>query len=166
MYTKGSTKGNMKSSKKVKKDHIKSNLSKDILLWRKKKHLTQMQLAELLELNRKAVSDWEKGKTIPHETNRLKLGDILGAKVTPDGITENHIDMKIDNSRPEKGNIQVDEDWYKQTINALIRQNGNSVEKLAETADKLHARDQAEISKAWGQVDKLTAYLHPPQNGQ
>src|SRR5688572_16087657 len=68
IYTKGSTKGNIKSSKKVKKDHIKSTLSEDVKKWRLDMGITQEELADLLHVNRKAVGEWERGEKRPNKT--------------------------------------------------------------------------------------------------
>lgn len=45
---------------------------------RKEKNLTQMQLAELLEITNQAVSKWETGRGIPDVSLLQPLCDILG----------------------------------------------------------------------------------------
>ena len=48
---------------------------------RKKKNLTQAQLAEKLHITDRAVSKWETGKAMPDSDIMLDLCDILGIKV-------------------------------------------------------------------------------------
>ena len=48
---------------------------------RKKLNLTQMQLAEKLDITDKAVSKWERGITMPDTSIMLELCDILGISV-------------------------------------------------------------------------------------
>ena len=48
---------------------------------RKEKGLTQMQLAEKLNITNRAVSKWETGKSMPDVSLMLDLCDILGITV-------------------------------------------------------------------------------------
>ena len=48
---------------------------------RKRKNLTQMQLAEKLGITDKAVSKWERGVAMPDASIMLELCDILGISV-------------------------------------------------------------------------------------
>ena len=48
---------------------------------RKKKGLTQQQLAELLNVSNRAVSKWERGKNLPDASLMLELSKILGISV-------------------------------------------------------------------------------------
>ena len=48
---------------------------------RKRKNLTQMQLAEKLGITDKAISKWERGITMPDSSIMLELCDILGISV-------------------------------------------------------------------------------------
>ncbi len=61
-------------------DQIK--IGKFIAQCRKEKSLTQMQLAEKLNITDRAVSKWETGKTMPDSSIMLPLCDILGISVT------------------------------------------------------------------------------------
>ncbi len=61
-------------------DQIK--IGKFIATCRKEKNLTQMQLAEKLNITDRAVSKWETGKTMPDSSIMLSLCDILGINVT------------------------------------------------------------------------------------
>ncbi len=60
-------------------DQIK--IGKFIAERRKKANLTQMQLAEKLDITDRAVSKWETGKAMPDSSIMLQLCDILGISV-------------------------------------------------------------------------------------
>ena len=60
-------------------DQIK--IGKFIAECRKKKNLTQAQLAEELNITNRAISKWETGKAMPDSDIMLDLCDILGIKV-------------------------------------------------------------------------------------
>lgn len=60
-------------------DQIK--IGKFIAECRKKKSLTQMQLAERLNITDRAVSKWETGKSMPDSSIMLELCDVLGISV-------------------------------------------------------------------------------------
>ena len=60
-------------------DQIK--IGKFIAECRKKKDLTQAQLAEKLDITDRAISKWETGKAMPDSDIMLDLCDILGIKV-------------------------------------------------------------------------------------
>ena len=60
-------------------DQIK--IGKYIAACRKQQNLTQMQLADKLDITDKAVSKWERGITMPDSSIMLALCDILGINV-------------------------------------------------------------------------------------
>ena len=60
-------------------DQVK--IGKFIAECRKQKKLTQMQLAEKLNITDKAISKWERGLSIPDPSIMLELCDILGVSV-------------------------------------------------------------------------------------
>ena len=60
-------------------DQIK--IGKFIAECRKKNNLTQMQLADRLNITDRAVSKWETGKAMPDSSIMLDLCDILGITV-------------------------------------------------------------------------------------
>lgn len=148
---------------------MKSDIKGDIARLRKEAGLSQQQLADKMRVNRAAIIKWEKGTTYPRARNIRKLGNILGVTIPIKGIIEPQANMKIekDNTEPTTPDYQ----WYKKTIETLIHQNGNHV-------DKLHERDQAEIedlkkeksllwddkAKAWEHIDALTANLQSAKN--
>lgn len=56
-------------------------VGKFISTCRKEKGLTQMQLAEKLNITNRAISKWETGKSMPDVSLMLDLCDILGITV-------------------------------------------------------------------------------------
>ena len=60
-------------------DQVK--IGKFIAKCRKKVNLTQMQLAEKLNITDRAVSKWETGKAMPDSSIMLELCDVLGISV-------------------------------------------------------------------------------------
>ena len=60
-------------------DQIK--IGKFIAEYRKKKNLTQKELAEKLGITDKAISKWERGIAMPDSSIMLELCDILGISV-------------------------------------------------------------------------------------
>ena len=56
-------------------------IGKFISACRKDKGLTQMQLAEMLNITNRALSKWETGKSCPDVSIMLELCDILGITV-------------------------------------------------------------------------------------
>ena len=56
-------------------------IGKFIAECRKQKKLTQMQLAERLNITDKAISKWERGLAMPDTSIMLELCDILGVSV-------------------------------------------------------------------------------------
>ena len=69
-------------------DQIK--VGKFIAECRKKQGLTQMQLAEKMNITDRAVSKWETGKTMPDSAIMLELCDVLGITVN-DLLNGEHI---------------------------------------------------------------------------
>lgn len=61
---------------------MKKVFSKEKLVsQRKKKHMTQMDLASAMDVSRALVSSWENGKAIPNDSNLQQLRVILGEEV-------------------------------------------------------------------------------------
>ena len=60
-------------------DQVK--IGKFIARCRKQKNLTQMQLAEKLNITDKAISKWERGLSLPDSSIMLELCGILGITV-------------------------------------------------------------------------------------
>ena len=57
------------------------SLAEKLVILRKQKGLTQMDLAEQLNVSRQAISRWEVGAAIPSTDNLKVLGDLYGVSV-------------------------------------------------------------------------------------
>ena len=68
-------------------------IGKFIAECRKQKKLTQMQLAEMLNITDKAISKWERGLAMPDTSIMLELCDILGVTVN-DLLSGEKIEME------------------------------------------------------------------------
>ena len=73
-------------------------IGKFIAECRKKNNLTQMQLAEKLNITDRAVSKWETGKTLPDSSIMLALCDIL--KITVNDLLSGEV-ITVDNYNAE-----------------------------------------------------------------
>ncbi|MBR2413843.1 MAG: helix-turn-helix transcriptional regulator [Clostridia bacterium] len=78
-----------------------ANIGKFIAECRKKKNLTQVQLAEKLNITDRAVSKWETGKTMPDSSIMLGLCAILEISVN-DLLSGEVITMNNYNKEAEK----------------------------------------------------------------
>lgn len=85
-------------------DQIK--IGKFIAECRKKKNLTQMQLAEKLNITDKAISKWERGLSLPDSSIMLELCGILGITVN-DLLSGEVVIMDNYNKELEKNLIEV-----------------------------------------------------------
>lgn len=81
-------------------DQIK--IGKFIAECRKKQNLTQMQLAEKLNVTDRAVSKWETGRAMPDTSIMLELCSILGISVNDllcgEVVTMKNYDEKLENN--------------------------------------------------------------------
>lgn len=57
------------------------SLSTKLVTLRKQKGLTQMDLAEKLQVSRQAISRWEVGAAVPSTENLKVLGDLYGVSI-------------------------------------------------------------------------------------
>ena len=73
---------------------------------RKKKDLTQMQLAERLNVTDRAVSKWERGKAMPDSSIMLDLCRFLGISVN-DLLNGEVVEMENYNEKLEKQLLEV-----------------------------------------------------------
>lgn len=85
-------------------DQIK--IGKFIAACRKQKNLTQMQLAEKLNITDKAISKWERGLSMPDSSIMLELCGILGITVN-DLLSGEVITMENYNKESEKNLLEV-----------------------------------------------------------
>lgn len=76
-------------------------IGKFIAECRKEKDLTQMQLAEKLNITDKAISKWERGKSLPDSSIMLELCDILGINVN-ELLSGERIIMENNNQKNEQ----------------------------------------------------------------
>ncbi len=81
-------------------------IGKFIAACRKEKNLTQMQLAEKLNITNRAVSKWETGKSCPDASNMLELCDILGITVN-DLLSGERITMENYQKKAEENLIEL-----------------------------------------------------------
>ena len=80
-------------------DQVK--IGKFIADCRKKENLTQMQLAEKLNITDRAVSKWERGKAMPDSSLMLDLCDVLKITVN-DLLSGEKISMENNNQKNEQ----------------------------------------------------------------
>ena len=76
-------------------------IGKFIAECRKGKNLTQMQLAEKLNITDRAVSKWERGKALPDSSIMLELCDILNISVN-ELLSGEKIDMENNTEKNEQ----------------------------------------------------------------
>ena len=62
-------------------DNIKENLAKNLVNYRKKANLTQLDVAKYLNYSDKAVSKWECADAIPDLIVLKKIADLYGVKI-------------------------------------------------------------------------------------
>ena len=85
-------------------DQVK--IGKFIAECRKKNMLTQMQLAEKLNITDRAVSKWETGKAMPDTSIMLELCDILGISVN-DLLSGEVVSMENYNKKLESNLLEM-----------------------------------------------------------
>ena len=73
---------------------------------RKKANLTQMQLAEKLNITDRAISKWETGKSLPDSSIMLELCDVLGISVN-DLLSGEVVTMENYNKEIEKNLLDM-----------------------------------------------------------
>lgn len=84
-------------------------IGKFISSCRKEKGITQMQLAEKLNITNRAVSKWETGKSIPDVSIMLELCEILGITVNELLSGERITTMEDYKNKAEKNMIELQE---------------------------------------------------------
>lgn len=81
---------------------------------RKNVNLTQMQLAEKLNITDRAVSKWETGRSLPDSSIMLKLCDVLGISVNDllcgEVVTVDHYNKKLENNLLEMIKLKQEAD--------------------------------------------------------
>ena len=80
-------------------------LGEKLSLLRKQRGMTQMELAEALDVSRQAVSRWEQGVSEPSTENLIKIGQLLGvpvdALVNGDAQSPPEADTQAAEAKPE-----------------------------------------------------------------
>ena len=76
-------------------------IGKFIASCRKKQNLTQMQLAEKMNVTDRAVSKWERGKAMPDSSIMLELCGVLKISVN-ELLSGEEIEMENQNKELEK----------------------------------------------------------------
>lgn len=61
---------------------IRRNIARNILFYRKKKHWTQKQLAEKLNIKNSAISNWEKELNSPDIETLFEMCDLFGISIS------------------------------------------------------------------------------------
>ena len=85
-------------------DQVK--IGKFIAECRRKTNLTQMQLAEKLNITDRAISKWENGKSLPDSSIMLELCDVLGISVN-DLLSGEVVTMENYNKEIEKNLLDM-----------------------------------------------------------
>lgn len=81
-------------------------IGKFIAECRKKKNLTQMQLAEKLNITDRAISKWECGRAMPDSSIMLELCEVLGISVN-ELLTGEELEMEKYNKQTELNLIEL-----------------------------------------------------------
>ena len=97
-------------------------IGKFIAACRKEKGLTQMQLAEKLNITNRAVSKWETGKSMPDVSLMLDLCDILGINVN-ELLSGERITMEDYQKRAEENlmDLQAKKEKAKGEYNSILK---------------------------------------------
>lgn len=80
-------------------------LGERLSLLRKQRGMTQMELAEALDISRQAVSRWEQGVSEPSTENLIRIGKLFGvpvdALVNGDAQFPPEADTQVEETNPE-----------------------------------------------------------------
>lgn len=84
------------------------NMGEKLVVLRKEKGLTQLKLAEMMNVSRQAVSRWESGDAVPSTENLKYLGNLYNVPLeyllyddAPESI---HADLELDKEKPASDN--------------------------------------------------------------
>ena len=90
----------MSMENEIKNNDIKETISQNIIKYRKKLGLTQLELAEKLNYSDKTLSKWERGESIPDIVTLKQLADIFNISV--DMLISNENSTQIINKSEER----------------------------------------------------------------
>lgn len=94
-------------------------IGKFIAECRKEKELTQLQLAEKLNITNRAVSKWETGKSMPDVSVMLELCNILGVSVN-ELLSGERIDEEMYKEKAEENLLSLQEKKKKAQKELLV----------------------------------------------
>lgn len=116
---------------------MKINMGKNIRKRREQKHMSQIELAEMLGVTSAAVSSWELDRTSPKMGVIEKMCEIFGC--TADdlvyGLPKNEVDYSLSLSNEEILLIEAYRNTDRETQNAVVRQ---LLQMRAKTGGKNH----------------------------
>ena len=72
-------------------------IEQELVRLRKQKGLSQLELAEALNVSRQAVSKWEQGISVPTTENLIRLGNLYGISI--DELVNGGIDREGESSK-------------------------------------------------------------------
>ena len=103
---------------------------------RKEKHITQVQLAEKLNITNRAVSKWETGKSMPDVSIMVELCGILDITVN-ELLSGERIAMEHYQKKAEE-NKEIEELEFKESTYAeeKINKNTEKINELTKTVNK------------------------------
>lgn len=81
------------------------SLAEKLVTLRKQKGMTQMDLAEKLNVSRQAISRWEVGAAVPSTDNLKELSDLY--EVSLDSLMNDDLDVLVKPSLEEHFNVDV-----------------------------------------------------------
>lgn len=82
------------------------SVGKKIATLRKQKNMTQMEVADALNVTYQAVSNWERGSTMPDISKLEDLAQLLGVSIE-DIITDKEASKKINDVRSDIGKLGI-----------------------------------------------------------
>ena len=108
-------------------------LSKKLVSLRKKKRLSQMELAEMLQVSRQAISKWETGKAVPSIENLKCLSELYQISMDDLISSEETIQMTdcistINEESMKSKENKKKEDWNTKKLSLSIKLAGLSGE--------------------------------------
>ena len=85
-------------------ENIKEIISNNIVMLRKQKNLTQLELGEAIHYSDKAISRWEKGESLPDIETLQLLSETLGVPLTYlfEGHSKEVLTQELTNKRANK----------------------------------------------------------------
>ena len=95
-------------------EEIRSIIANNLVSLRRKREMTQTELAEMLNYSDKAVSKWERGESVPDISVLKNIADIFGVTV----------DYLITSEHPDSEDVNDDESMRKMIAAKRLRKHG------------------------------------------